>query len=381
MQRNQTVLSADHSNFFNMIDMMFFTSYHDPMKIEPFIAPADDTRIRRGPTVAEIAAAAGVGTATVDRVLNGRSKGRSVTRQKIMQALSKLTAAASASEPSEAKPIRVAFLCDSGESFHTTLESAVQNTVLRWPEMTTTFEAITTSQVDPIKFANMIERAAEHADALVIVAREDLTISRVVRNLIDRNMPVICLTTDFRTADRTAYVGNDQISAGATAACLMGQAVGNREGNILLVYSAAYRCQEERELGFRRVLRAEYPLLRVEERVNSQDDTEYVYRNVVRYIEDHGPPAGIYNVAAGNIGVGKALQQFGLAGKTVFIGHELNANSRLLLETGVMNIVIGHDVAEEVELALNCVKAAIAGKQVLSPPRSRVLIHAKYNCI
>lgn len=351
------------------------------MKTEVLNSLNSRSRIRRGPTVAEIAEVAGVGTATVDRVLNGRSKGKGATRQRIMDALSKLSAAVSVLGEADATQMRVAFLCDSGESFHTTMEAAVRGTVQRRPGFVTTFEAITTSQVDPIKFANVIERSAEQADALVIVAREDLTISRVIRNVIARGIPVICLTTDLRTADRTAYVGSDQISAGATAASLMGQAVGNREGNILLVYSAPYRCQEERELGFRRVLRSEYPLLRVEERVNSQDDTDYVYRNVVRFIEDHGPPAGIYNVAAGNIGVGKALQEFGLVGKTVFIGHELNANSRLLLETGVMNIAIGHDVEQEIEEALNCVKAAIDGKQILSPPRTRVLVHTKYNCI
>lgn len=359
--------------------MMYFTSYSFAMNDNPL--NKSDARIRRGPTVAEIAIEAGVGTATVDRILNGRSKGRGATRQRIMEALSKLTAATSTADQAEAKPMHVAFLCDSGQSFHATLETAVRDTVQRRPEIATTFEAVTTSQVDPIKFANLIERTAEQAEALVIVAREDLTISRAVRNVIARGVPVICLTTDLRTSDRTAYVGSDQTSAGATAAYLMGQAVGNREGNILLVYSAPYRCQEERELGFRRVLRSEYPLLRVEERVNSKDDTEFVYRNVVRFIEDHGPPAGIYNVAAGNIGVGKALQEFGLVGKTVFIGHELNANSRILLETGVMNITIGHDVSQEVELALDCAKAALEGRQVLSSPRTRVLIHAKYNCI
>ena len=364
-----------------MIDMMFFTSYLERMKTDFLVQPDSASRIRRGPTVAEIAQAAGVGTATVDRVLNGRSKGKGATRQRIMEALSKLSAASTAFENIESKLLRLAFLCDSGESFHSTLQAAVQDTVRHQPNITATFEAVTTSQVDAIKFANAIERAAEQSDALIIVAREDLTINRAIRNVIARGIPVICLTTDLRTADRTAYVGNEQTSAGATAACLMGQAVGNREGNILLVYSAPYRCQEERELGFRRVLRSEYPLLRVEERVNSQDDTEYVYRNVVRFIEDHGPPAGIYNVAAGNIGVGKALQEFDLAGKTFFIGHELNANSRLLLETGVMSVAIGHDVAQEIEAALDCVRMALDGKQILSPPRTRVLIHTKYNCI
>ena len=113
----------------------------------------------------------------------------------------------------------------------------------------------------------------------------------------------------------------------------------------------------------------------------SQGDTYYVYRNVVRFIEDHGPPADIYNVATGNIGVSKALQEFDLVGKTFFSGQELNANSRLLLERSVMNVAIGHNIAQKIEEALDCVRMALDGRQILSPPRTRVLIHTKYNCI
>ena len=81
---------------------------------------------------------------------------------------------------------------------------------------------------------------------------------------------------------------------------------------MLLAYSAPYPAQEEREIGFRRVLRAEFAHLDVEERVNSNDDTDQVYANVRRYIADHGPPVGIYNVSGGNVGIGRALEAEGL---------------------------------------------------------------------
>jgi LacI family transcriptional regulator len=344
-------------------------------------APAPlPSRIRRSPTIAEIAAEAGVGTATVDRIINGRAGVREQTRKRVLKALAHLSSVDAKAGPLPLATHRVAFLADSGRSYVDTLESAVWETVRQRSDIEATFEGITTSMVDPIKFANLLERTAETAQALVVVAREHLIINRAIRNIVGRGVPVICLTTDLPTSGRTVYVGNDQTGAGATAAYLMGQAVGNREGNILLVYSAPYRVQEERELGFRRILRAEYPLLKVDERVNSNDDTALVYANVVRYIADHGPPAGIYNVAAGNVGIGKALSDHNLAGKTVFIGHELNANSRMLMETGVMNFAIGHDVTQEVELAINCAVQAAGRKAVVPPAFTRIRIYTKYSC-
>ena len=45
-------------------------------------------------------------------------------------------------------------------------------------------------------------------------------------------------------------------------------------------------------------------------------------------------PSGIYNVAAGNVRIGRAFGAEGPCGKVIFIGHELNASSRMPLESG-----------------------------------------------
>jgi LacI family transcriptional regulator len=339
---------------------------------------APSKRPWRGPTIAEIAKESGVGSATVDRVVNARGNVRSATQARVQAALDRLRRADAADiHPS---PRRIAFICDSGASFSQTLENAVHEFVTANANIDCSFASFATSKCDPIKLANAIERAAGEVDGLVLVAREDLMVNRAVRNVVTRKIPVICLTTDLPTTGRHAFVGSDPTAAGSTAAFLMGQAIGGREGKVLLVYSAPYRVQEERELGFRRVLRSEFLRLTVDERVNSNDDSEFVYRNVVRYIEEHGPPAGIYNVAGGNIGIGKALAEFDLLEKTVFIGHELNPNSRHLLESGVMSIVIGHDVLVEVEAAVNHCLALLETPTLLQPPLTQVLIYTKYNC-
>ena len=332
----------------------------------------------RGPTIGEIAKASRVGTATVDRVLNGRDSVRESTRKKVLAALAQLDGR---SDPHRAVPRRrIAFVCDSGASFARTLETSLEAFCSPRSELECSFEAVTTADVEPIKFAQLLERAAEGAEALVVVAREDLTINRVLRNIASRRVPVVCLTTDLPNSGRIAYVGNDQVNAGATAAYLMGKSVGDRPGKILLVYSAPYRGQEEREVGFRRVLRAEFAQLEVDERVNSADDSDFVFQNVRRYAEEHGAPAGVYNVAAGNVGIGRALEAEGLGGKVIFIGHELNANSRMLLESGLMHFAIGHDVDREVALAIDCLRAEIEKRARPTIASGSVRVYTKYNC-
>ena len=346
-----------------------------------FSSGPHDTPARswKGPTIAAVAKVSRVGTATVDRVLNQRGHVREATRKRVLAALASLSEA-TVSAPKPAPDRVIKFLSDSGVSFNRSLEAAVSGYGAERGGVDCPFAAIATSQVDPVKFAQGIERAAEGADGLVVVARENLTINRALRAVTARGTPVVCLTTDLPGSGRTAYIGNDQVSAGATAAFLMGQALGNRRGNILLVYSAPYRVQEDRELGFRRVLREEFPHLNIDDRLNSNDESDYSYRNVMKYIEAHAAPIGIYNTAAGNVGIGRALQESQLDGKVVFVGHELNANSRVLLESGNMHYAIGHDVEREVAQAIEHILALLDKRPTPAAAPTQVRIFTKYNC-
>ena len=87
--------------------------------------------------------------------------------------------------------------------------------------------------------------------------------------------------------------------------------------------------------------------------------------------ETHGPPIGIYNVAGGNVGIGKALEAHNLLGKTVFIGHEINPNSRMLLESDHMDIVISHDVEHEVALSKIASLCISADNRYPTSPRQK----------
>ncbi|MGB8816646.1 MAG: LacI family DNA-binding transcriptional regulator [Rhizobiaceae bacterium] len=332
----------------------------------------------KGPTITQIANASGVGTATVDRVLNGRSGVGAATRQKVLQAIEQLSKPSHAS--GQAPKRRVAVLADSGTSFNQTLQDSIERFASFNQDFDISFSAVATAEVKPVQLAQLIERTAEDAQAIILVAREEITISRAIRSVTGRNIPVVCLTTDIPGSNRILYVGSDQAAAGSTAAGLMGKTLRGTAGKILLVFSAAFRGQAEREMGFRSVLRSDFPNLKVDERVNSNDNFETSYGNLRRYIAEHGAPVGIYNVGAGNLGIAQALKDEGLTGKVVFIGHELNANSRMLLETGAMDYAIGHDLEREVAIAFGALRNVFSGSAVQSPPRTPVRIYTRHNC-
>ncbi|RWR14288.1 LacI family DNA-binding transcriptional regulator [Sinirhodobacter populi] len=329
----------------------------------------------KGPSLKEIARLAGVGTATADRVLNNRGGVREKTRTQVLAALEKLSQDTVRSDAI----LDIRLFCESGETFNAMLEQAQTEVNRSLPGVRIHGTFVTTSLVDPMVLARQMEQDGAVADGVIVVAREHPAINRAIRKLCGAGIPVACLTSDLPSSRRGTYVGNDQYAAGSVAAVLIGNGLPRERNNILIVVSAPFRSQQEREMGCRRVLRADFPHLKIEERVISNDDPEATRDQLLKYFETNGVPAAIYNVAGANRGVAKALEDVGKQHETIFIGHELSHHSRALLESGHMDYVISHDFAAELASAAQWVRSARDG--VSAPPaHSQILVHTRYNC-
>lgn len=263
------------------------------------------------------------------------------------------------------KPLRLHLLAESGQSFNEDATQAAAAYVATNPDVAILTDVHVSHAVDPDRFAGLIEAAGDTADGLLLVAREHPSINHAVRTLVGRGTPVICVTSDLPSSGRTAYVGVDQYAGGATAGLLCGRFLPQGHvGRVLFVCSVPFRCQQEREQGFRHVLRTQFPTLEIDEKVSSNESIEVIYDAVRRYIAKNGPPSAIYNVSGANRGVARALEEAGIQKETVFIGHELNIHSRRLLEKGIMDIAIGHNFRAEIAAAVEAVRV---GRQGLQP--------------
>ena len=205
------------------------------------------------------------------------------------------------------RPLRLHLIADSGRSFNEAAEAAAQRFCTANPTVEVTSDLNVSFMVDPADFAQRIEAAK--GDGIILVAREHPAINDAVRNTTAKGVPVICLTTDLPSSGRTAYVGSDQYASGATAGWLCGRMLPKGfTGRVLFVYSVRFRCHQDREQGFRHVLRSEFPGLEIDEKVSSDESVDVIYEAVRRSIAKNGPPAAIYNVSGANLGVGRALE-------------------------------------------------------------------------
>lgn len=326
-------------------------------------------------SIKKISEESGYGTATVDRVLNNRKGVSKKTKDKILKILNSLQ---NGNNKNNKKNILVC--CQSGPSYNKTLEHSldvINNNVYKFNLIKNFIPA---KDFKPIQFVKILKETSKF-DGVIIVSQEDQKINNELIRIVNEGKTVITLTTDFPNSGRTIYIGNNQSNAGSTAAHIIGRNVAKKSGSILMVMSMPYRCQQERELGFRKVLRSEFPNLKIKESIFNLDTSEESYKNVKKYIKENGPPLGIYNIAGGNLGVAKALSEMNVKEDIVFVGHELNKNSRNLLENNKMDYVIGHDVELEIKSAFDILINFDENFEGKNSFFSDILIYNRYNCL
>ena len=321
-------------------------------------------------SIKKIAKLANVGSATVDRVLNNRLGVKKNTKLKILNAIEFL-------ENNKGEKKNIFLLCQSGNAYNNALKRILNNYILNQNTIEINSEFILTKEKITEKLKSRILKDNNY-DGLIIVSTENSTVNEIVNQYTLGNKPVVTLTTDLSRTNRQAYVGNDQVAAGSTAATLLTSLIKDKKGPILMIISQPFRCQQERELGFKKILRYDFPQIKIKETIQTTDTSEESYKHVKKYIKENGPPLGIYNITGGNLGVAEALKDTDSIDVN-FIGHELNQNTQFLLNSNRMDYVIGHDVEYELKKSIELIENFYKNYK-LENVKSNILIFNKHNC-
>lgn len=304
---------------------------------------------------AELVAETGLSRATVDRALNGRAGVHPRTRAVVEATLARL-----ARQPDMASAPRadVDIVLRLGRGLMSQF-SRVSETEGRpglrlfdmWQEgERSVLELVRTLCVNT---SRQLIITAKNTDTLV----DELSRARV------RGKRVIALISDLSPEARDAFVGIDNRAAGQTAAYLVGSVIGKRPAGVaVLLGDHAFRCHDDREIGFRTALRAEFPRIALVDEAMGEDNEEKTQRAVVNLLRSNPALTAIYNVAGGNNGLARALEIQGLQNDICVVGHEANAVTSPLLKGGILNFALAARPQRLFEAAIsNALNSAATG--------------------
>ncbi len=248
------------------------------MRVDPDGLESSPQRAR----VTDIARAAKVSTATVDRVLNRRAGVRDATAQKVLKAAAELDYLPETGlyAALAAAPMRLGFLLPDGNNrFIRMLGDTVGYSQEHLAPFNVKCRSEQFESFNPQQLAARLLRLGERCDGIAFMALEHPSVREAVGLLADQGVPTITLISDLSGSRRAAYVGLDNRAAGRTAAYLIARFMGplahSRKAHVaMIVGSLRYRAHEEREAGFLHLFEEQFPLVQVVGVREGQDDAE-----------------------------------------------------------------------------------------------------------
>ncbi len=312
-------------------------------------------------TLIDIAKESGVSTATVDRVLNNRSGVSERTRVIVMETARRLGYFGALRSVSD--KIRLDFVLPQGtNSFINTLRSQIERQCSA--QETIEYHIHDVEGFNPISLARKLAEISGQTQGVGLIALDHPTVREAMRSLSDSGVHVVTLVSDILHVQRTGYVGIDNRAAGRLGGYLLGRFLPSNQPRKVALFagSLSYRGHEEREMGFRHMIAEEFPHLEVVELREIRDDRQRAYEEAAALFQRHPDLAGIYNIGAGNSGIGRAMQEFNRQKSIIFIGHELTDHTKTLLLSGTMDAVIDQNPRVEAREAISMLSHAILEK-------------------
>lgn len=335
-------------------------------------------------TIEDVADAAGVSVATVDRVLNGRAAVRPKTVERVEKAIRLLNYQSDrlAARLARAKEYRFCFILPEGSNaYMTLLADAVREEALRMAQEKVVIDLRHTDVFSAEVLGQTLDQISGLYDGVAAVALDHPRVRESINALCERGVALVTLVSDVPGSRRTHYVGIDNAAAGRTAATLMGRYLAGRTGKVgLIAGSLSLRDHVERQFGFEQVMLHEYSGLTLLPVREGRDDWQIVQGVAAQLLHDHPDLIGLYNVGAGTRGIVAALEAAGRQRQVVYIAHELTDESRRALIDGTIDIVINQDAGHEVRSAIRVLMSrADRSPIVQAMERIRIDIYVRDN--
>lgn len=299
----------------------------------------------RRPTIVDVARAAGVSSATVDRVMNNRERVREDTARRVCDAAQRIGyhAAPLIAQrlQTDVPEMRFGFvLHKEKQAFFQALvadmEAAVRASTRVRGRAVIEFSASQT----PAEFAARMRSLKGRVDVVGASAVTHPDVTEAVVELKEAGIPTFALLNDFAQGIRQNYVGLNNLKVGRIAASMLTLAA--RKSGKVGVFVGGYRWHghELRETGFRSYFREFAPQFGVLDTLVNLETRQLTYEATLDLLERHPDLRGIYCAGGGMEGAIAALREVRDPGDVALVVNEITPESRSALADRYVTMVI-----------------------------------------
>jgi len=295
------------------------------------------------PTMSDVAREAGVGVATVDRVINRRAPVREDTAQRVLAAAERLGFHRTAlirrrlAEPAARR--RLGFLLqDRSVAFYRELGRELEGAARASQAEA---QVVHLDELSPQRVAEALLALTQGCDAVALVAADHPQVSAAIAAASTRGVPVFALISDLPSPELAGHVGIDHRQVGRTAAWTLARLCRQPGPVGLILGSHRYLCQEQCEASFRAWLRENAPDFRILETLVSLEHPALAEQATLELLHRHPDLVGIYVAGGGIEGVLRGLAGQRPAGLQT-VCHDFTEVTREALLDGRATVVLSH---------------------------------------
>lgn len=329
-------------------------------------------------TITQIAEAAGVSTATVDRVLNNRPGVNPATVHKVRETMAALGGGAPVrGRPRSTSNYRFAFVLPATRrGFFDRVDRVIAQAAGDFRHQHITEVTHRLPAADGAQFAAELMKLTE-LDGIALLAPDVPPVKLAINELVRAGVHVVTLFSDVPGSMRETAIGADNRAAGRTAGLLVGRSMPRDRDAVCALLSPAtrYAAEIDRRIGFQQVMEERFPaarLLRLFEMPESDDEAHGYAMTALAPQAVGGQLAALYNVGPGSFGIARALGELGHGPELVFAAHDMLEVHRSMLMSGTLSYVLDQDVHYAVTAASRVLRAlcdGVRGALSVSNPR------------
>lgn len=321
------------------------------------------------PTIRDIAALAGVGVATVERVLNRRGNVKEDKAARVVAAAIALGYPRPLPETHRGVIRIEVILLRQETAFFSRLSRAFEH-IGRSLNAAVKIHRTLVDERDPAAIASAIAATTPARAGLIVAAPADPAVRAALGRVAAAGTPILQIVTRA-IGDEADYVGIDNYAAGRTAAHFMSR-MQERPGRVVaLCHSWIYEGHRDRIRGFSDYLerhgRPGHDFVAV---LFGRDDGVASAEILADALARWPDIVGLYNAGGANGAIGAFLRSRGAGPGLFYVGHELTERSARALREGIMDVVLDQEPEEQARRAIDMMlhRLGLVAGAVDNPP-------------
>lgn len=324
------------------------------------------------PTIADLAKAANVSVATVDRVLNGRHKVREDTARRVYDAANEIGFHAVGllrQRVFEGLPqYKLGFVLQKPDHhFYQAFAREIENAVQNHPGIRGNAHIDFCTSQTPSELADKLREIGGRNQAVAMTAPDYPALSVAVEEMKAKGVPVFSLLSDFASGIREGYVGLNNRKAGRTAAWTIAK-MAKKPGKVaVFVGSHRFHGHELREIGFRSYFREHAPDFEVIDTLVNLETVQITHEATLDLLMRHPDLVGFYVAGGGMEGAISAIREEKLGSKHIIVVNELTPISRSALADEIVTMAIATPLANLCRELVQLMVAAVDDGPATAP--------------